>query len=198
MKQPIHHSHDRIETLAHDVLDEFRAHRLLTRGVARTPLVTVPTTLHALGGDGLYFARAEFPWRQVGYQSHTIYIPRTSLTAVGNRLRGQRLNLRDVLRHELAHALAFRSKNLVRGWDRFAEVFGGHHDSDEPARAPRRAFVTDYARTNPCEDFAECVMVYLRYRGDLDRYARRPELAAKMRLIGVSLPRRIRVLGLGA
>ena len=91
--------------------------------------------------------------------------------------------MRDVVRHELAHALAFTGGDLVRGSARFRRVFGGDHDDDAPVDAPRRAFVSEYATTNPCEDFAEAVMVYLRHGGALDRYRTRPELLRKMQFI---------------
>ena len=41
-------------------------------------------------------------------------------------------------------------------------------------------FVTDYATTNPGEDFAETFMLYLRYRNSLSRFFKRPGVQRKM------------------
>lgn len=41
-------------------------------------------------------------------------------------------------------------------------------------------FVTDYASTNPSEDFAETFMLYLRYRNSLGRFLKRPGVQRKM------------------
>lgn len=41
-------------------------------------------------------------------------------------------------------------------------------------------FVTDYACTNPSEDFAETFMLYLRYRNSLSRFFKRPGVQRKM------------------
>jgi hypothetical protein len=41
-------------------------------------------------------------------------------------------------------------------------------------------FATDYAATNPSEDFAETFMLYLRYRNSLGRFFKKPGVQRKM------------------
>lgn len=44
-------------------------------------------------------------------------------------------------------------------------------------------FITDYATTNASEDFAETFMFYLKYRRSLDRFANRPAVYQKLRMV---------------
>jgi hypothetical protein len=44
-------------------------------------------------------------------------------------------------------------------------------------------FITDYATTNASEDFAETFMFFLKYRRSLDRFANRPAVYRKLRMV---------------
>jgi hypothetical protein len=44
-------------------------------------------------------------------------------------------------------------------------------------------FITDYATTNACEDFAETFMFYLKYRRSLERFASRPVVYRKLKMV---------------
>ena len=44
-------------------------------------------------------------------------------------------------------------------------------------------FITDYATTNASEDFAETFMFFLKYRRSLDRFANRPVVYRKLRMV---------------
>ncbi len=44
-------------------------------------------------------------------------------------------------------------------------------------------FITDYATTNACEDFAETFMFFLKYRRSLDRFQHRPVVYQKIRMV---------------
>ena len=71
---------------------------------------------------------------------------------------GGRGSLRDVVRHEYAHALEHHYPRLTGRSARFRETFGEGDNED---------FVSDYAKTNPSEDFAETFMLYIRHAGRL-------------------------------
>jgi hypothetical protein len=44
-------------------------------------------------------------------------------------------------------------------------------------------FISDYATTNASEDFAETFMFFLKYRRSLDRFARRPVVHQKLKMV---------------
>jgi hypothetical protein len=44
-------------------------------------------------------------------------------------------------------------------------------------------FITDYATTNASEDFAETFMFFLKYRRSLERFASRPVVYQKLRMV---------------
>jgi hypothetical protein len=114
------------------------------------------------------------PWRWLGYHGGNIYIPQWVLShGPWGQARG---SLRDVLRHEFGHALAWHYPALIRRSRQFAAAFGGRYDDPTPVPGPDAAFVSEYARTCPAEDFAETFMVYLRQGG------RRPERLRHARL----------------
>jgi hypothetical protein len=182
-----------IDQIADDVFAEYEEHGLMTRGLSKTPIKTVELDLFLGTAFGLYIFEDSF-WN-FGFKKGTIYLPRFSFRMWAMRAQGKRVTMRDVIRHEMAHALAYRSKNLIRGWRRFEQAFGEHHDYEGPIDQSRKDCVTDYATTEPAEDFAESVMVYLRYKGDLKRWKKREGLHEKMKLIA-AIPRRIRSLRL--
>ncbi|MFN9550938.1 MAG: hypothetical protein ACK56Q_11735 [Pirellulaceae bacterium] len=51
------------------------------------------------------------------------------------------------------------------------------------SRRFRDHFITDYAATCECEDFAETFMFFLKYRNSLDRFASRPGVYRKLRAV---------------
>jgi hypothetical protein len=44
-------------------------------------------------------------------------------------------------------------------------------------------FITDYATTNASEDFAETFMFFLKYRRSLERFANRPAVYKKLKMV---------------
>ena len=98
-----------------------------------------------------------------GFREGVIYLP---FNARVSRRRGE--TLRDVLRHEYGHALAWLRPSFVRGtW--FRETFGAAYDeewAERPAFDSGR-YVSEYATTNAKEDFAETFVAWL--RGDVRR-----------------------------
>jgi len=120
----------------------------------------------------------------MGWFEGVIYVPFNATVDVftpGNTLV-------DTIRHEYGHAWAWLDLEYVdRPW--FARTFGGeyHHDkwtADEKPDYTEEDFVSRYACTNPKEDFAETFMFYLKYRNNLDRFAKsRPGVYRKLKAV---------------
>jgi hypothetical protein len=129
-------------------------------------------------------------YRTFGCEPGHIYIPSRVLDG-GRDHAG---SLRDVLRHEFGHALAYYYPGPVRRSRAFVAAFGAGYDMVwiDPPEDPAD-FVTDYAMTSPMEDFAEAFMVWLRNPANpissLPRFrqnSRRrpsPSLRAKLRFV---------------
>jgi len=64
------------------------------------------------------------------------------------------------------------------------------------ARLFRQEFVSDYASTLICEDFAETFMTYLRCRRGFDRYRSRPGVYRKLKAVEKAVAKAKRELGL--
>jgi hypothetical protein len=133
--------------------------------------------------------RQHMVYRAFGCEPGHIYVPQGIL---GQRERCG--SLRDVLRHEFGHALAFYHPGLIRRRRAFVAAFDARYD-DQWIIPPTNAedFVTPYAMTAPDEDFAETFMVWLRTcgrcRASQSRCARcpsrggSPALRAKFRFV---------------
>ena len=130
-----------------------------------------------LAAHGFYDGRVEavdthlvlfgtaYGWQWYGSTGH-INIPRVSLSRLSHLWKGGYTSLRDVLRHEFAHAIADTHRGLFRS-GRFAEAFGAAHHWDFQWEYDPEHHVSEYAATAPAEDFAETLMFYLRHQGVL-------------------------------
>lgn len=139
-------------------LGELHRHGFLTDRVLRTKV---------------HLVRAS--WRRCGWQECSgtgdILIPAVVGQEVlaqivhGGRISG---TLTNTLRHEYGHAVAYHHPGLIRS-RRFREAFGGPHESVAiPGQYyDPRVFVTEYAYTNPCEDFAEIFAAFLAAGGKI-------------------------------
>ena len=126
-----------------------------------------------------------------------IGIPAMCWDRVWGQLRGTpRVSLRDVVRHEMAHALAYHHPELVRT-AAFRLAFEAEHDGEWESclECHSEDFVTPYATVSPEEDFAETVMVYTRHRGEIRRYRDRLGVFRKLRFVR-RLPTCLRRLGI--
>lgn len=122
--------------------------------------------------------------------------------------------LTDVIRHEYAHAWYWLEPDFVDGsW--FQKAFGASYlDEDSPLEAwlaesgivfePaskrfktefRKQFVSDYAATLYCEDFAETFMFYLRNRNSFHRFKNRPDVYRKLKAVESAVRRAKKELG---
>ena len=128
-------------------------------------------------GEGVIYLMADTP--------HVAYAPGYTLT--------------DVIRHEYAHAWYWLEPDFVDApW--FRNAFGASYiDYSSPLKAwliesqieldPesarfktefRKQFVSEYAASLYCEDFAETFMFFLRYRNSLHRFKNRPGVYRKL------------------
>ena len=141
---------------------------------------------------------APFSWGCYGWQSYwgdgSICIPSISIARLSDRLlKRPTCTLRDVLRHEWAHALAYHHHDLVCRKS-FERAFDGQHDSEEPAReyCPSR-HISEYAQSEPSEDLAENFMHYVRCRGVLPRKWQTPAIMKRWKFVE-GLARKVRCL----
>lgn len=126
-------------------------------GLYDAPMQEVDTYLVAFG-------RA-YGWQWYRGSGH-IDIPAVSLARLRDLWRGRYTSLRNILRHEFAHALADTHRGLFRS-RRFSDAFGASHDSEVALEYDADFHLNSYAATSPKEDFAELFEVYVRYQGRL-------------------------------
>jgi hypothetical protein len=87
-----------------------------------------------------------------------------------------------------------RSRSFQREWERCRTESGRE---ELWARWTRQQFITDYATTSACEDFAETFMFYVKYRNSLDRFEHRPVVYRKLRCVERAIQRASRQLRWG-
>lgn len=125
--------------------------------------------LHCLIPDGAY-----------GYYDGEIIIPMTGLDRLFRGL-GPFCGLKDVLRHEYGHAFADKYPHLVRRNPEFSRYFGSRYDTRIESEYDPNAYLTGYATVSPEEDFAECFMALLKYKGGVERFRHRLLLYRKLK-----------------
>ncbi|RKZ13281.1 hypothetical protein DRQ53_13570 [bacterium] len=125
----------------------------------------------------LAWAGDAFGWQNYGSDGH-INIPAISLARLSALVGYEKASLRDVLRHEYAHAVADTHRGLMRS-RRFSTVFGRSHGSEESSKYDKSAHVTPYSAANPGEDFAEVFMKFLKHSSRIPRRFRTPAIARK-------------------
>jgi hypothetical protein len=114
----------------------------------------------------------------------TINIPSVSLSVLGDLLLGRPyVSLRDVLRHEYAHAIEHHHGEFIH-CDRFEDAFGVAHDEHAEAEFDPAHYVSPYAAS--CvgqEDYAETFMLYVKHAGALPDRFNTPTIRRKWRFI---------------
>jgi hypothetical protein len=128
---------------------------------------------------GLFYHSDNIWSRLAGYYEGKMYIPQISLAHLANT---QYDSLRDVIRHEYAHAFAHHYPELIFKTE-FAMVFGGLYNYDKPSKMQPDAYVSEYAKTIPMEDFAETFMTYLKRKGKMPRSFTHKKLIAKWKFV---------------
>lgn len=145
-------SQRQLDRANHSVTCELDAHGFYDRYVQSVDTYLVPLGL-------------PYGWQCYG-STGEIKIPRVSLSRLSHIWRGGYTSLRDVLRHEFAHAIADTHRGLFRSAF-FSDSFdAAHHWNFEWEYDPDH-HVSEYAATAPAEDFAETFMLYVRHAGAL-------------------------------
>jgi len=111
-----------------------------------------------------------------------IIIPKFSFIRLYHHCLGKVVPLRDVLRHEYGHAVADMHRNLVKGKG-FRSAFGGAHDSEKWLEYDVDSYVSTYAASSICEDFAEVFMYYIKHKGRLPKVFTTPVITKKWKYI---------------
>jgi hypothetical protein len=128
---------------------------------------------------GLFY-HGENAWSKLaGYYEGKMYIPSISLAHLANT---QYDSLRDVIRHEYAHAFAHHYPQLIFKTE-FSKVFGGSYNYEKPSKMHPDAYASEYAKTIPMEDFAETFMIYLKRKGKMPKLYTHKKLIAKWRFV---------------
>ena len=108
--------------------------------------------VHVFLAEGFFLHNDSVLGRPFGYIKGHIYVPKMNL---GTFWAGRDTPIADILRHEWGHAVVYHYHKLTdqtRAWkDTFTACEG--------------ECVSDYATTDPEEDWAETFMYYLKRRG---------------------------------
>lgn len=117
------------------------------------------------------------------YKNGNIVIPAFSKSKLSELFLGSYVSLKDILRHEYAHAFAYTHRKLISS-RQFKLAFGTFHDDlDTSWVYDPKYFISEYASTNPMEDFAETFMIYLEYSGKLPTKFNFPVIKQKWKFI---------------
>ena len=148
---------------------------------SRLPLTTVfwcrlPQPVYRAEG---FFVYDEGMWDPLlGYKVGNIYIPQLVLSHdFWRNLR----SLRDVVRHEYAHAIEYHYPVLAFHSKKFKTAFPAPYPQNYEKTNPWH--VSDYAAKAQTEDFAETFMVYVRHSGKLPSHLNTPHIKRKWRFI---------------
>ena len=113
-----------------------------------------------------------------GYEVGNIYIPYWVLT---RKFWENRDSLRDVVRHEYAHAVEYHYPMLTTRSKRFKNAFSGPYPGDYEKDS--HIYVTSYAATQQTEDFAETFKFFVRHGGKLPSRLNAPHIKRKWKFI---------------
>jgi len=115
-----------------------------------------------------------------------IVLPRVSFSHFSDYFRGEpKASPLDTLRHEYGHAFADVNRRRVET-KRFEKAFGWPHEmwwgESEMVYDPEH-HVTEYASTDPAEDFAEIFWLYLKHQGKLPKRLDTPTIQKKWKFV---------------
>ncbi|MBU3677644.1 MAG: hypothetical protein FGM54_10775 [Chitinophagaceae bacterium] len=151
------------------VQDELIEHHFYDEALSKIDVIWIP--YHTCYGFQNYHDKGE------------IIIPGISRSKFIELFSVSYVSLKDILRHEFAHAFAFTHQKLIKN-KLFKEAYGTFHDDDETAwEFDERFFVSEYAATSAMEDFAETFMYFLEYNGKLPKKFNKPFIKRKWQFI---------------
>lgn len=112
-----------------------------------------------------------------------VEIPRWSVLRVLCLGMGyQPLAIREILRHEYGHALAYQYRRLLRS-KLFRVAFGMHHEKEQASEYDPARHVTAYAATRPYEDFAEVFAEFVKLQGEIPLWYATPAIRKKWEFV---------------
>ncbi len=116
--------------------------------------------------------------------SGALVIPKVSLSRVIDNFIGEGyVSIRDIIRHEYAHGIAHCHPTLIKSAT-FKKAFKGCHDTGKSVPYNAELHVSSYAATNPCEDFAEVFMYFLKHNGEIPKtYSDLPAIERKWNFV---------------
>ena len=167
-----------------DVRDELGELDLLTDLLDEVDIILTP--FHPGTTYGYFIEESNWLAWWLGWEGGNIYIPSLRLASLSGLFGySEYFSLRNVLRHEYAHAVAHQHPGLIKRSGEFTRVFGGRYDSRGRVEdySPLK-HVSTYAATMPQEDFAETFAHFVKSKGDVARYFHRPGVFMKMCFVG--------------
>ena len=106
-----------------------------------------------------YFLRDDWVWsRPLGWKKGNMYIPKTLV------FKSVKYSVRDVIRHEYAHAIEYHYPEFLDESSDFEKAFGAPPQYKIDVTKDSE-YISEYAKENTSEDFAEMFMVYVRRQG---------------------------------
>ena len=170
---------NKLNSALYDVQNEFYRLGLWNEGSPLTEIEIYLCSRPRIFYQG-FFMHGVTKWQSFeGYLDGKLYISKYSL---GHLQNCKYSSIRDLVRHEYAHAFAEKYQNLI--WrNAFEKAFGGTYDSEIKTKMPTSAYFTDYAKTNPCEDYAETFKMYLKWKGKLPKKFTNKQLIAKWNFV---------------
>jgi hypothetical protein len=171
---------DTLNRALDDVRDELCKLNLLTKRLDKVDVCLTP--FYPWMVYGYYMEGSNALMSFLGWKAGNIYIPSMRLSSLLT-LFGYReyFSLRHVLRHEYGHALAHKHPGLVKRSRDFTETFGGRYDRRRRVDDYSPFMhVSEYAATQPGEDFAETFALYVRNKGNIFGYLHRAGVFMKL------------------
>jgi hypothetical protein len=171
---------DTLNRALDDVRDELSQLNLLTKRLDQVDVYLTP--FYPWMVYGYYMEGSNALMSFLGWEAGNIYIPSMRLSSL-LALFGysEYFSLRHVLRHEYGHALAHKHSGLVKRSRDFTATFGGRYDRGRRVDDYSPFMhVSEYAATQPGEDFAETFALYVRSKGNIFRYLHRAGVFMKL------------------
>ena len=163
-----------LKSTFYKVRRELREMGLLSDGSKLDDVKIIRETFSRDGLGGMFGGAYGF----YHFDDQNIHIPTIRTAVLDPRYSERRMV--DILRHEFGHALSDKYSRFFND-DVFIKAFGDVcGDSVVAKEGDERNYVSDYARTNTSEDFAETFMLYMKYKGKLPKkFSRRKAIKAK-------------------
>lgn len=197
---------------------------LLADGIYLDQIELGVAMLRSLGESGYVFERVSFIPKLVGYQEGMIYLPSDLPSkayvpggTLTDTVRHEFGHAWHWLEPEFFEREWFRkafyseyddpdNTPFVLWWDKLARNRKFQADLDKLRSEETRErfvgkhllsdFVSEYAATRPCEDFAETFMTFLRFRNSLDRFKHRHGVYRKLKAVEKAVKTARKELGL--